>query len=564
MVQHIRRLAWLALTGLSSVSFANACSDRGWTSETEASSGSLGLALQLDPELGLTTVHFELAGPNGYSLAGDIDVGSSARIYRAFERLPAGSYAVTLSATGQGGTPTCSGRADFIVRAHATTSVTVNLQCRIAGRTGSVAINGSLNVCPTIDSLAALPQTLVVGETSRLSALASDVDHAPQTLAYAWHATLGTLSNENVANPTFTAREPGNATLTLTASDGDCSDEWTVDVLVLPAPQTTAPPSGTPSTHGGENSANDDSDLEPSSSTAETVTSTSATTSGSTTSGTSVGPTDPTSGTPGTSNTAPVSTTSAETTQATSSPDADPSSVSSDWGSTETSGLDSSIDSETSSGPVFVPPALVGTAVGIRASASTSITVTVPSTVQVGDLAVAFLLATGTSHTVASAPTGFTTRDLAAINHRLSHGQVTSADALTWSLSGSATTSATVFFFRGRDLGVFVSATSSASGANFDVAGATTAPVVTGPQTGFALFGIQLPLSGTPTITAGPGGSWVSPPTTDGVQLFSWYQPYAWGHVGAPGFALPSIAGSTLSASATKRTAQVVVFGPAL
>lgn len=562
-MKHIRRLAWLAVTGLGSVTFANACSDRGWIAETDADAGSLGLALQLDPDVGLTTVHFELTGPNGYSLAGDIDVGSSARIFRAFERLPAGSYAITLSATGQGGTPTCSGRADFIVRAHATTSVTVNLQCRVAGRTGSLVINGSLNVCPSIDSLAALPQTLTVGETTRLSALASDVDHAPQALAYSWHATLGTLSNSGVANPSFTAREPGNATITLTASDGDCSDEWTVDVLVLPATQTTAPSTGTATTTLGEDSANDEIDLDSSSSTGTTTTTSTITS----TTSSSVS-TDSTSTSPVPSNIAPDSTTSQGTTPVTSGSgtgDADSLETSSDWASTETSVPVSSIDSDRSSDvPTFVPPALVDTAVGARASASTSITVALPSTVQAGDLAVAFVLATGTSHTIASAPVGFTTRDLAAINHRLSYGKVTSTEPLGWTLSGSATTSATVLFFRGQELSVFVGATSSASGANFDVSGATVGPSVTGPQTGFALLSIQLPLSGTPTITAGPGGGWSSPPVTDGVQLFSWYQPYAWGHVGAPTFALPSVAGSTLSTSATKRTAQVVVFGPEL
>jgi hypothetical protein len=118
-----------------------------------------------------------------------------------------------------------------------------------------------------------------------------------------------------------------------------------------------------------------------------------------------------------------------------------------------------------------------------------------------------------------------------------------------------------VYFFRGDQLGVHVAATSSANGANFDTAGATTGPATTGAQTGFALFSIQLPVSNTPTITAGPGGTWVTPPVSDGVQLFTWHQPYTWGEADV-GFALPSVSGSALSASATKRTAQVVVYAP--
>lgn len=505
-MQYIRRLAWLTLMGLGLLPLASACSDRAWLSETDADAGSLGLALQFDPELGLRSVHYELAGPNGYTAIGDIDVTGSAGIYRVFDRLPAGSYAVTLSATGEGGSPTCSGSADFVVRVHSTTSVTVNLQCRVPGRTGSLVVNGSLNVCPTIDSLAALPRTLTVGETSKLNALASDVDHGPQTLALSWRASLGSLSNADVASPTFTASQPGNATITLRASDGDCSDEWSVDLVVLHPhnPDSTAPATG-----------------------------------------------DTTVVAPATS-TNPTASGDSEST------DPEPT-------STGTSTVSSSLEDQSSTGaPVFVPPGLVATATGARTTATPTTSVVLPSAVQEGDLAVAFLLATGTPHTVTSAPTGFVTRDLAAINHRLSYGQVSSTQSLTWTLSANATTSATVFFFRGQDLSVHVGTTTSSTGANFDVAGTTTGPAVTGPQTGFALLSIQLPLSSAPTITAGPGGSWSSPPISDGVQLFSWYQPYAWGQPEGSAFALPGVTGSTLSASATKRTAQVLVFGPEL
>jgi hypothetical protein len=151
---------------------------------------------------------------------------------------------------------------------------------------------------------------------------------------------------------------------------------------------------------------------------------------------------------------------------------------------------------------------------------------------------------------------------LAAINHRLSYGTVTGNEPLTWTLSANATTSATVYFFRGNDLHVHVAATSSANGANFDVVGATASPATTGPQVGFALLSIQLPLSNTPSITAGPGGAWLTPPVSDGVQLLTWHQPYGWGQAGVS-FALPGVNGSVLSASATKRTAQVVVYAPA-
>jgi hypothetical protein len=173
------------------------------------------------------------------------------------------------------------------------------------------------------------------------------------------------------------------------------------------------------------------------------------------------------------------------------------------------------------------------------------------------------LLATGTPHAITAAPTGFVNRDLAAINHRLSYGTVTGIEPLTWTLSASATTSANVYFFRGDQLSVHVAGSSSSGGNNFDVAGSTAGPTANGAQVGFSLFSIQLPLNNPPSITTGPGGAWLTPPVSDGLQLFTWHQAYGWGQDERATFGLSGVSGSVLSASATKRTAQVVVFAPA-
>lgn len=499
-MRFIRRLTWLVVTGLGNTALLGACSDRAWVSEAPNESGSLGLALELDPSIALGTVHYELSGPNGSALFGDIDVSGKSRIVHVFERLPAGSYSIDLSAAGAHGAAACFGSADFVVRAHETTSVTVKLNCRVESRTGSVVINGVLNVCPTIESLAAVPRTLIPGESANFHVIAKDIDNLPQALGYRWRATSGTLSDDTTRNPTFTASEPGTVTVELVVSDGDCSDTWSVDVLVL----ADASSSDAPSTS------------------------------------------EPTA----TSEPAPE----------TSTPPLDSSTAPPDSASTS---LDSGNDT-TADSPVFNAPELVATAVGARAAASTTTTVSLPDSVRTGDFAVAFLLATGTSHAIAKAPTGFVSRDLAAINHRLSYGTVSEDAPLGWELSASATTSATVYFFRGEGLAVHVAATGSTTSANFDVTASTNAPSSTGSQSGFALLSIQLPINNPPTISAGPNGNWLTPPVSDGVQLFTWHQPYAWARDAGDAFALPGASGSVLSASTTKRTAQVVVYAPAL
>ena len=75
-----------------------------------------------------------------------------------------------------------------------TASVTVPVLCREAGRTGSVLVNGTLNICPTVDGIGANPAEVHVGGTIALSALAHDSDAGPSALSYAWSASDGTLA----------------------------------------------------------------------------------------------------------------------------------------------------------------------------------------------------------------------------------------------------------------------------------------------------------------------------------------------------------------------------------
>jgi hypothetical protein len=97
----------------------------------------------------------------------------------------------------------------------------VHLDCHKPPRTGSVSVEGIVNVCPSIDSLEATPSRTIVGHAVALNVGASDPDNGPQPLTYHWSASAGTLSSDSALNPTFTCTAPGPATITVAVSDGD-------------------------------------------------------------------------------------------------------------------------------------------------------------------------------------------------------------------------------------------------------------------------------------------------------------------------------------------------------
>src|SRR5262249_56730640 len=96
-----------------------------------------------------------------------------------------------------------------------------HLICEQSVKTGSISLNGDVNVCPVLDGLSATPGEVVVGKSIELSATAHDSDSGPKDLAYVWSASSGSVSGVSDGRATFTCKEAGEATITVTASDGD-------------------------------------------------------------------------------------------------------------------------------------------------------------------------------------------------------------------------------------------------------------------------------------------------------------------------------------------------------
>ena len=241
MFQTIRRVSVLAI--LSSAAFlVGGCSEGSPSTATanKAGVGSVDIAV-VQGGVTLTSVGYTISGPGGFSSTGTINVASSSTISAVIGGLPAGNgYTITLSATGTDGATTCAGSGTFNVTAGAVATVAVTLDCHQPAKTGSVAVNGTINVCPVADGLSANPSDVAVGFPVALAIAAHDPDNGPSPLAYAWTAPSGSFSNAASATPTFVCSAPGPVTLTATASDGDATAGCaaTMSVVVTCEPST--------------------------------------------------------------------------------------------------------------------------------------------------------------------------------------------------------------------------------------------------------------------------------------------------------------------------------------
>ncbi len=203
--------------------------------------GSIGLALQLGPGQTLDAVAYTITGPNNFTKTGALDVSHSTTVSGTIGGIPAGNgYTIALNGTTSNGGTSCLGSAMFNIVAGQTTMVSVHLTCHEAPTTGSVSINGTLNICPQIDSLSASPAEVIVGSSIALTASGHDTDAAPSPLTYAWTATSGTFANAAAASTSFTCTTAGATTVTLALSDGDsaanCADHMTLTVTCTAKP----------------------------------------------------------------------------------------------------------------------------------------------------------------------------------------------------------------------------------------------------------------------------------------------------------------------------------------
>ncbi|HXU04806.1 MAG TPA: hypothetical protein VN903_27775 [Polyangia bacterium] len=209
---------------LSSYTFISGCGKNSTTIDNRDSTGTIAFELALPDGRQINTASYSITGPNGFMKSGTINVSQSNTLTATIGGLPVGmGFNITITAMTTDGSLSCGGSKTFNVSAGQTASVQVPLACHEAPRTGSVIVNGTLNVCPTIDGISANPAEANVGASIALSVAAHDSDAGPQALGYAWAASgAGAITaGANTPNPTVTCNTPGMATVTATVSDGD-------------------------------------------------------------------------------------------------------------------------------------------------------------------------------------------------------------------------------------------------------------------------------------------------------------------------------------------------------
>jgi uncharacterized protein YjiK len=224
------------VVALGTVALGSGCSSTDNHSPPKSDVGSIGLALQLGSGTTLNSVSYTITGPSSFSRTGTLDTSQSSTLTAVIGNLPAGTgFSIALDGTTTDGSTHCAGAAPFDVAARMTTSVSVHLACHEPARTGSVLVDGKLNVCPTVDGISALPAEAYVGFSLALVGAAHDSDGGPASLAYLWTTTGGTLSAAAAANTSLTCTAAGVFTVSLGVTDGDCGDTLSVTVTCTAA-----------------------------------------------------------------------------------------------------------------------------------------------------------------------------------------------------------------------------------------------------------------------------------------------------------------------------------------
>lgn len=157
--------------------------------------------------------------------------GSPTSTSALFVGLPLGAcYAIDISATCVDATIGCQASATATVFGDMTTNLLVPLQCR-GPANGNAVVTATITSCPHISYLAAAPVTTSVGGKIDLAAAAVEPDGLTPT--FSWTASVGSFSAPAAAASSFTCAAAGDATITLTVSNGSCDDLETLTVTCI-------------------------------------------------------------------------------------------------------------------------------------------------------------------------------------------------------------------------------------------------------------------------------------------------------------------------------------------
>ncbi len=183
----------------------------------------------------LSSVDYVLTGPGDFRRVGTLPVGDEPTVTATFQNLPAGQgYNIRVRGTATDDSSGCQGELMFNVTSSMTATLNIPLTCH-----GLVAVTGSFNSCPVVDSLSAIPAEVRVGSSIDLAAEVHDSDNGPSPIAAVWVTSGGAISNLSTTGATFTCMEVGTFMVGLKVSDGTgnkCQDASKVTLTCTPAP----------------------------------------------------------------------------------------------------------------------------------------------------------------------------------------------------------------------------------------------------------------------------------------------------------------------------------------
>jgi hypothetical protein len=119
-----------------------------------------------------------------------------------------------------------------------TTQIALVATCSVSSNlpSGTVGVDVTFqdNVCPVINQLNVVPQTIAIGQTAQVSVNASDPEGA--TLQYTWASLAGTFGNPAAAATTYTCTQAIDHNISMTVSDGDsfCNQTRLLNVTCVP------------------------------------------------------------------------------------------------------------------------------------------------------------------------------------------------------------------------------------------------------------------------------------------------------------------------------------------
>jgi hypothetical protein len=212
-------IRWV-LVGVLIAAFTG-CAD----SPVKEPTGSLSTTLIVAPGIDVTEINYEITGNGVDPITGVIAV-TTTPVSAVIAGIPVGvGYTIKLFTTDG----KCSGSTVFDVVANQTTAVTINIQCIASVDRGTADVEATIMLCPTITSVVVSPIQVDVGGTIYVKAVATDPSQG--ALTYAWTATASSFADASADATTYSCSVGGSQTLTIKASNVQCNDSISIDVV---------------------------------------------------------------------------------------------------------------------------------------------------------------------------------------------------------------------------------------------------------------------------------------------------------------------------------------------